>query len=109
MYETLIIDTDPVHAGKLIQELKSRRLRLKVIPNVDEATRRLRNQSYQLVILNVSDSSQPWLQVLDRLREATRHPGGDSRPLFLCISNRPREPRFQLEVERQGARYVYER
>lgn len=105
----LLIDNDPVHAEGLIGRLRSRSLHIEWVRSTPEAVTTLRERpsQFDLVILDVSDPSQPWLNVLDRLQHAGRRYGWS--PLFLCVSNRQREPQFELAVERKGARYVYER
>jgi hypothetical protein len=111
MYDTLVIDADSAHAENLIRRLQSRKLRMELVPSSAEATQRLcyHTPGYDLVILNVSDVAQPWLRILDGLQETCRQAGGHSKPLFLCVSNRQHDPHFELEIERRGGRYAYER
>jgi hypothetical protein len=111
MHDTLIIDADSAYAERLVRTLRLRKLRVDVVRDSTEAIVRLCHRAlrYQLVIINVSDASQPWPVILGRLREACSYPGRCSRPLFLCVSRREREPEFELAIERSGARYVVER
>jgi hypothetical protein len=111
MFDALVIDADAPHAEKLIRRLGSRNLRIDLVRSTTEAISKLRYpvSPYELVIVNTSDASHPWLAILDRLQEVCRQPGSHSKPLFLCVSNRQRDPHFELEIERRGARYAYER
>jgi hypothetical protein len=111
MRQILILDPDSLHAARLIGCLKNRRLDIDLVETTSEAVSRLRvgAMPYDLVIVNVSRSSEPWLEILDKLQEASYsgvHLG--SRPSFLCVSDRKCELDFELAIERKGSRYVYE-
>jgi hypothetical protein len=64
---------------------------------------------YDVVIVNVSDQTVPWVRLLLKLQEACFLSNGYPSPMFLCTSTLPRSPEFQLQIERKGARYVVER
>lgn len=111
MYEALLIDDDQVHAMQMVRRLDRRNLRARIIRDMGPAASVLRSSStpFRIVIVNVSDEAQPWLKNLEDLQDAACIAGRFSPPQFLCVSTRQYEPRFELEVERHGARYVFER
>jgi hypothetical protein len=111
MYKTLLIDADSVHADRVIDRLARQELRVELVSDFARAESVLRSpaSSFELVIVNVSDRAQAWIPILGNLQRACRESGRPSLPLFLCVSTRRREPLFELEIERKGARYVFER
>ena len=111
MYDVLLVDTDLMHIDSVIRQLAPRNLRIRIIENPAQAAGALRSSTapYRLVILNVSDPQHPWLRTLEDLQSAVRADGRFSSPKFLCVSTRQYEPRFELQIEGRGARYVFER
>ena len=111
MRETLLIDNDPAHAERVIRGLGSRNLRIQLVADATQAELALRRPDprYELIIINVSDPAQPWIEILGRLQQACREQDNHSQPQILCLSTRPRDSHFELEIERKGARYVFER
>ena len=111
MPNALLIDADFAHAELLMRQLGSRHLRVSFANDTEEAISALRNRMshFDLVIINISDTTQPWLAILDRLQEVCYRSGTNSSPLFLCVSTHKRETNFQLQIEHRGARYVHER
>lgn len=107
-HDVLLVDTDALHAQRLIDRLRPKNLRATWVRTIAEALIQLRepNSFLQIIILNVSGPLEPSLKALDQLKAACYR--GNSKPLFLCISKLRREPQFQLAVERRGARYVHE-
>lgn len=107
----LLIDYDESHARRLVEYLHLHGFLVDLSVGVVDATLRLKRHSaqYEIVILNVSDSSQPWLRSLHTLDEASRNSTFGVCPLFLCVSTVRREPLFELQIEQMGARLVYER
>ena len=110
MYRALLIDDDTPHAERLSQQLQRRCVEVELVREIRTAISILRRraQLYELVIINASDATQPWLNILDRLQEACHCTGSYPTPLFLCVSITPREPQFELGIERKGVRYVHE-
>ena len=108
MPKALLIDDDPVHAERLIHRLTAQQIHVRRVNDSAEAEDELRHPMlpYDLVIVNVSNPDKPWITILAKLQGVCRRSGWG--PLILCVSNRPREPRFELELERQGARYALE-
>lgn len=108
MYRALLIDSDATHAQRLATRLETRKLKVEILSRPQEAVARLnrRDVPCELVIINTSDPSQPWIRTLGKLQVASRQSGSWPRPLFLCFSGRKREPQFELAIERMGARYV---
>lgn len=109
--KVLLIDQDGPHAEHLVKLLRSRGLSVEECGTVSEATIRLKQPGaeYELVIVNVSDASQPWLQALDTLHEASSQASLGLGPRFLCVSTVTRGPWFELQIEQHGGRFVYER
>ena len=109
MPETLLVDEDPAHAERLIRHLAGRKLGIQLVQNAAQGEAELRRSNYELVIVNVSDPGKPWVAIVGRLQQACRESGKSWQPLILCVSTRQQEAHFVLEIERKGARYVFER
>jgi hypothetical protein len=110
----LLLDNDAVHAGALADRLRAQRdhqLTLTTHPEPKGVLHTLRREpsAWDIVVVNVSDVSQPWLAILRRLLEASSSHSTPHTPLFLCTSRIKRDPQFQLALERLGVRFVYER
>ena len=107
----LLIDEDGIHAQRLLDYLRLRRHRTMVCNRPAEAIRLLSRRDYRfdVLIVNVSRSYRDCLRTLrllrDTYRQSHRHPG----PAILCTSAVYRGPQFKLDIERMGARLVYER
>jgi DNA-binding NarL/FixJ family response regulator len=110
MHAVILIDGDEKHAEALADRLRARSL--DVIRHVKSNTAlsmlKRRGTPCDLVLINVSDSSRPWLRILRELQEAC-FSFSHCHPLVLCLSTVKREPQFELQIERLGARFVYER
>ena len=110
MYTAILIDDDKMHAEVLAARLRARGLDVARHEDADRAlfvlTRTRR--PCDLVLINVSDSSQPWLKIVGELQKAC-FSFSRCNPLILCLSTVKREPQFELQVEHLGARFVYER
>src|ERR1017187_199680 len=106
-----ILDSDLEHAATLAGRLRMRQLTLTTHRKLEDALRSLRNEhsAWDILVVNVSDASQPWLAILRRLQEACSNRSSPPTPLFLCTSTVKRHPQFQLSLERLGVRFVYER
>ena len=110
-YSVALIDNDTAHAAKLADRLRFHQLALIAHCELNDALPALQGGHFEwdIVIVNVSDPSQPWLAILRRLQEACSSHGSRHFPLFLCTSRIKRDPQFQLALERLGVRFVYER
>jgi DNA-binding NarL/FixJ family response regulator len=110
MHTLILIDSDKVHAEGLAERLRARGLNVMRQAEPKSALSMLRRASTpcDLVLINVSNSSQPWLRTLRELQESG-HSSSRSHPLVLCLSTGKKDPQFQLALERMGARFVYER
>ena len=110
MYTALIIDEDHGHAQRIAGAVRSRHLAVGVASSPEDALRLFRSQMRgpHLVILNVSDPSQPWLSILRELRTAIEI-SRQELCLFLCVSTRRTDALFELQIEKLGGRFVYER
>ncbi len=111
MFEMLLIDKDPIHAERLTSRLGRQRLLIDRVATVAEgqSTLRMPESPYDLVIVNVSDNSEAWVRTIADLQQAVRESRKAWPPLILCVSTRKRDPQFELQIERHGARYVLER
>jgi hypothetical protein len=111
MSRVLLLDTDDTHAECVRIGLGFNGLHVEVFSDPEQAAKRLRmpGTDYEIVILNVSNVSLPWDDILAGLETACFQSGAFPSPLFLCVSRTKRSPEFELRVERMGARYVYER
>lgn len=110
MTSALLIDDDRLHAMHIARELNQRGLITSYTASIWEAVRRLkcREAPFDLVVLTISDRSQPWLDILHQLQQAAWQPGISESPFFLCISRLSFGAEFNLRVEQMGARYVTE-
>lgn len=107
--QVLLVDYDPSHAWRLSECLRQNGLSVELCLRVADGSRRLKRAiaQYELVILNVSDPSHPWLRNLRTLIEAS-HASDRVVSGFLCVSAVRREPLFEFQIEQMGARLVYE-
>lgn len=106
-----ILDSDSEHAEILADRLRGRQLTLTTHRKLEDALQALRREhpAWDILVVNVTDASQPWLAILRRLQEACSSYSSSQTPLFLCTSKIKRHPQFQLSLERLGVRFVYER
>lgn len=109
--QVLLIDSDLSHAARLSECLRQNGLSVELSLGVSDAARRLKRADarFELLILHVSDPSQPWLRHLRTLNEASHQSGYSVGPRFLCVSRVRREPLFEFRIEQMGGRLVYER
>lgn len=110
MPRVLLIDEDTTHAEEFGRRLAERGLTVIRAEGSGAAIAQLRNREYlcDLVILCMAHRSRPWLEVLRDLQHAGRQAGFREMPLFLCVSRLQLGIDFQLQIERMGARYVFE-
>jgi CheY-like chemotaxis protein len=106
-----LVDSDAIHAAALANRLRARQLNLTAHRSPEDALQALRRDFAKpdIMIVNVSDISQPWLAILRRLQEACSGHSSPQTPLFLCTTRIKRHPEFQLSLERIGVRFVCER
>lgn len=111
MPSILIIDKDEAHSMEIADRLRARQLAVTTHAELGRGFQTLHSEpsAWDVVVVNVSDASQPWLAILRRLLEASSCDGSRSTPLLLCTSRIKRDPQFQLALERLGVRLVYER
>ncbi len=111
MPSVLIIDNDQMHSMEIANRLRARHLTLTTHRAPTDALQTLHREpsTWDIVVVNVSDASQPWLAILRRLQEACANRSSPNTPLFLCTSRIKRDPQFQILLERLGVRFVYER
>jgi DNA-binding NarL/FixJ family response regulator len=109
MYTAMLIDDDEMHAETLTVRFRARGLDVMRHTEADRALSVMhKGTTCDLMLINVSDSSQPWLRIVRELQDAS-FSFSHWPPLVLCLSTVKRDPQFELQVERLGARFVYER
>jgi PleD family two-component response regulator len=106
----LLIDHDAVHAQRLIASLTTRRIGVDLCANIEQAAKKLRRigGDYELVIVNISDASQPWLRLLRFLRESSIESGVEIGPRFLCVSTTEYNDIFEFQIGQMEGCLVYE-
>jgi len=95
----------------MIAGLKTHGLRVEHCTTVRQTISKLQEPSceYALIIVHISDACQPWLRLLHSLREVVfQSAKAVAGPLFLCVSTVRHDHLFELQIERMGARFVYE-
>ena len=107
----MILDNDAAHAALIAERLRPRQLLLTTHREPEDALEALRctSTACDIVVVNVSDISHPWLAILRRLIEACASRSQSYTSFFLCTSRVKRDSQFQLSIERMGVRFVYER
>lgn len=110
MPSVLIIDRDQAHSMEIADCLRARQLTVTACRELAGGLQILRREActWDVVVVNVSDASQPWVAILRHLLE-TCSDKPTPAPLFLCTSRIKRDQQFQLSIERLGVRFVYER
>lgn len=106
----LLIDDDQAHAAALIPHLGVHRYHVTLCPEPREALAQLSrfSLSWHAIIWNVTRSQWNCLETLRAINDFFQGSPHSSRPRILCFSAVYRGPQFRLEVERLGARLVYE-
>lgn len=108
MSEVLLLNFDPILAPRLADSLARLGHRVTVHTGHEALSMKLRRESsFDLAILDVSESSTSVRRNLIELQ--TYRAGHGVRPMVLCVSRVYRGPRFELELERKGARVAYVR
>jgi hypothetical protein len=107
----LLADHDGMHAQQIIQSLRARGIGVDFCVRLQHAANRLKRigAEYEVVIVNISDISQPWLSLLRLLRESSIQSGVKIEPQLLCVSTILYDAHFELQIERMRGRLVYER
>ncbi len=110
MPRILLIDEDHDHAERLRRELAARRLEVIHAADYGEAAGQLRKREplYDLAVLCMTGPARPWVTVLRDLQSACLQAGLLDIPLFLCVSRAYLGVDLHLQIERTGARYVWE-
>jgi len=107
----LLVDLDPNHCRKLSSHLEDMRLVVDTCSDPGSAMCRLRRrgEQYELVIVNVSNSTKSWGRIIQDLRIAASQSLCQYPPFFLCVSTFRQSHQMRLELEEKGARVAYER
>lgn len=107
MAQILLVKINEFEARRLTEFLIVRGHRVTVFEPTQSLVRLLGElgQNLDLVILDVSLQGPEAGRYLEELKlyRAAHGP----RPMILCVSHVYRGPRFELDLERQGARVVY--
>ncbi|HEV2523423.1 MAG TPA: hypothetical protein VGT24_13670 [Candidatus Acidoferrales bacterium] len=87
------------------------RLAVETCGDLQRAMLRLQQDAarYELVIVNISNPTKPWARIIHDLQEAAFHSSRQLGPFFLCVSSSRQPPELRLALEREGARFVYEK
>jgi DNA-binding response OmpR family regulator len=109
MAEILLVKFDKVTVERLAEFLQRRGHCITTHSGDESLAQTLRGYSrgFDLVILDVACDEAVTRKHIAAVR-AIREKRGP-RPMLLCVSWVYRGPRFELELERQGARVVYVR
>ncbi len=109
MAKVLLLDSDEGHAKELARWLEQHKHSVAVYsPNRDGLNKlRADDVDFDIVILYMSVDRRADWEILDQIRRIGegRGPG----PMILCASRTYRGPQIELEIEKKGARLVYER
>lgn len=110
MIRVLLIDDDQGHAQRLMREMCHRGVMAIEAVTVRDGAKRLKFQStgIDIVILVISDPSQPWLEILSRLQESCWQASIGELPVLLCVIHTRLRPELLIQVENLGARHVIE-
>lgn len=108
MARIILIDSDETHARAVAAALARRDHQLTVVPHARDLFHRLDNEQIQfaVVVFNFFNRPEDW-DSLDRLRKLTLT--WLPKPGILCTSRLKWGTDVRLQVERRGARLVYER
>ena len=107
MAKILLIGTDREHQDNLVHRLRVRGHSVEIVNDWAslEVKRRTLMLSAEIVIIDVTQLTENNRPDLRRTCQAVRMDGCPT--LVLCYSRIDRGPRFELAIERLGARYVY--
>lgn len=109
MERVLLIDSDEDHARALALFLERHRYAVTVCTSQGNAFRPSERNcaEFDVVILDMSANGPNDWKTFDQVRSLPRMTA--TRPMILCVSRVYRGPGMKLEIERKGARLVYER
>jgi CheY-like chemotaxis protein len=105
----LVIDDDPIHRAALVRHLALHRYSITACSEPKETLVVLSRSdaNFHVVVWNVTRVQWDCLDVLRTINELYRQ-SPRPRPRILCISVVYRGPQFRLDIERLGARLIYE-
>ena len=104
MARILLVDSDEGHAKTVVSALESQRHKLTVHACRQEALSNL--TQFAVIILDFANRPEDW-KFLDRVYQMTI--ACVPKPGILCLARNNLGPGVRLQVERKGARLVYER
>ena len=106
MARILLIDSDPIHSQDCTDALKQQGHVVTTCPAEMFDPSRRKVVGFDIAIVNLTAGRREEWRALDAACEfqATR----TARPMILGVCTPYRGPRLKLNVERKGARFVYE-
>jgi hypothetical protein len=110
MPKALLFVSDALSESHLRQLLESRRVSVVTFEDLMKAKHTLADEGivYEFVVVTIKDRSRSVVRILRELQDASRQRGFWELPLFLCVSYVENDPELQLQIERLGARYVFQ-
>jgi len=107
MAQILLVHFDELTARRLAEFLETRGHRVNTLDPAQSLEHILDDKvrGFDLVILDVSVQCRDAGKLLEGLKRYRDAHG--PRPMTLCVSRVYRGPRFELDLEQQGARVVY--
>jgi|GEM_PF-1827214 DNA-binding response OmpR family regulator len=109
MTRILLLDSNQTHARDLALALKRHRCSVTICASRRDAIIELKRNSagFDVVILDLSANRPEDWATFDQIQKLTWM--SVPTPMIVCFSTIYRGPKMNLEVERRGARFVYER
>ena len=109
MGRVLLVNFDETFEGQVMETLHRRGFLVSIYRRGERLAERLAKvgQEVDLVILDVSHDDQDTQDCFAEILQYRAQHG--PRPMLLCASHVYRGPRFELALERKGARVVYVR
>src|SRR5580704_17356594 len=106
MARILLFDPDENHAKTVVSALEGSGHKVSVCASKHEAFNRVRIAQFNVIILDFSNRPEDW-DFLGRVCSWTV--ASVPKPGILCLARSNWGPGVKLQVERKGARLVYER
>jgi CheY-like chemotaxis protein len=105
----LIVDSDPGHSEQILTCLGRMGFVVETCSELREAVLKLRENRYEVVVVNISNRAKSWSQVIHDLQEVARGSGHHLPPSFICISATRLAPGLRFDLEQKGVRVTHER
>lgn len=107
MARVVLANFDAESGAQLVQLLKRNRHSATLLPATapDDVERTISRATCDLILLDVSCDDRPTHALLGEIVRRRAELG--LRPMLLCVARVYRGPRFELDLERKGARLAY--